>query len=59
MRVFEENLKTFPDDLNLFDSIAEGYAVKGDLQLAKRYYQRAAEKSPFNGNAIEILRHIR
>ncbi|HEV8537421.1 MAG TPA: YceI family protein [Bacteroidota bacterium] len=58
LQVFGENARQFPDDKNVFDSLAEAYATKGDKSAARRYYQKTLEKDPLNANAIEILRHL-
>jgi tetratricopeptide (TPR) repeat protein len=58
VKVFARNVEIYPDDPNLFDSIAEGYAFKGDKANAIKYYKMALEKDPLNANAIEVLRHL-
>lgn len=58
VKVLAYNSASYPDDPNLFDSLAEGYARKGDKANAIKYYKMALEKDPLNANAIEILRHL-
>ncbi len=56
--VFAYNVKAFPEMGALLDSLAEGYAVKGDRENAVANYKLAIESDPDNVNAIEILRHL-
>ena len=58
IRVFAYNVKAFPEVGGIFDSLAEGYAVKGDRKNAVANYKLALESDPNNANAIEILRHL-
>jgi len=58
VKVFAHNSASYSDDPNLFDSLAEGFACKGDKLNAIKYYKMALEKDPLNANAIEILRHL-
>ncbi len=38
---FLKNTKAFPNSWNVWDSLAEGYATKGDKKLAIEYYTKA------------------
>ncbi len=58
LKVLAHNSASYPSDPNLFDSLAEGYAWKGDKANAIKYYKMALEKDALNANAIEILRHL-
>jgi len=58
LKVLVHNSASYPNAPNLFDSLAEGYAWKGDKANAIKYYKMALEKDPLNANAIEILRHL-
>lgn len=57
VKVLAHNSENYPGDPNLYDSLAEGYAWKGDKANAIKYYKMSLEKDPLNANAIEILRH--
>lgn len=39
--VFERNVEDHPDSWNCYDSLADGYANKGDKQNAIKYYKKA------------------
>lgn len=56
--VFEHNLKCFPSNGSLHASLAQAYAAKGDLSLAKEHYQALLNFDPSNASAIEVLRHL-
>jgi polyisoprenoid-binding protein YceI len=55
---FGHNIKTFPEMGDLYDSLGEAYAVKGNRALAVKNYEIALQRNPDNVNAIEILRHL-
>jgi tetratricopeptide (TPR) repeat protein len=40
--LFQRNVKQHPDSWNVYDSLAEAYAVKGDRKLAIANYRKAA-----------------
>ncbi|MCF8240117.1 MAG: DUF2911 domain-containing protein [Melioribacteraceae bacterium] len=44
--VFEINIKKFPDSWNVYDSLAEAYAFKGEIEKAKKYYNKTLEMAP-------------
>ncbi len=56
--VFEHNLTTFPENPDLYDSLAEAFAEANDFEQAAVYFHKALEKNPQNANAAEILRHL-
>mgnify|MGYP002624467706 CR=1 FL=1 len=58
LKLFEANLKAFPDDARVYDSYAEALAWAGNLEEAAKYYKMALEKDPDNTNAGEVLRHL-
>lgn len=58
LEIFKHNAATYPDNTNLHDSLAEAYAVKGDLQNAITHYKKSLQLDPINANALEILRHL-
>lgn len=58
IEVFRHNLVAFPEEGDLYDSLGEAYAVKGDRRKAIESYKIALERNPKNVNAIEILRHL-
>jgi len=41
IEVFKKNVEDYPESWNVYDSLAEGYALKGETKLATEYYQKA------------------
>lgn len=56
--VFKFNVKNYPDSWNVYDSLAEAYAHSGELEKAKKYYQKSIELNPKNTNGMEMLKKI-
>jgi tetratricopeptide (TPR) repeat protein len=54
------NLNTilYPNSANGFDSLAEGYLVQGNTELAKKNFNLSLKLDPQNQNAIEKLRGL-
>jgi tetratricopeptide (TPR) repeat protein len=53
------NVELFPKSWNVYDSLAEAYAVKGEKGLAIQYYERSLELNPDNQNAKDQLKNLR
>lgn len=58
IEVFTLNTIDFPDSANFWDSLAEGYMIKGDKELAIKYYEKSLELNPKNTNAVEQLKKL-
>jgi polyisoprenoid-binding protein YceI len=56
--LLEENALVFANDRFVFGNLGEAHAIKGNLQKARQYYQKALSIDSLSANAIEILRHI-
>ncbi len=56
--VFKRNAELYPEDGDLYDSLGEAYAYKGDFKNARANYNIALEMNPRNVKAVEILRHL-
>ena len=56
--VFRLNTEDFPASANTWDSLAEGYMVKGDKQKAIEYYKKSLELDPNNKNAAEKIKQL-
>lgn len=41
IEIFKKNVKDYPKSWNVYDSLGEGYAVKGDNKKAIEYYSKA------------------
>lgn len=48
IEVFIKNTKDHPDSWNVWDSLGEAYGVKGNKDLAVKYYSKAYEMAPDN-----------
>jgi tetratricopeptide (TPR) repeat protein len=46
IKVFQENAKKYPDNWNIWDSLAEGYAKVGDNKNAIKNYEKALKMAP-------------
>ncbi len=57
--VFRLNVEMNPDESNVYDSLAEGYLARGDVELATIFYQKALELNPANRSSLEALAKIR
>jgi CubicO group peptidase (beta-lactamase class C family) len=57
--IFEQNTTDFPQSANTWDSLAEAYMIKGNKELAIKYYEKSLELNPNNKNAIEQLKKLR
>ena len=44
--LFILNAAMFPNSANVYDSLADGYAAKGDKEKAKANYQKAFQMNP-------------
>ena len=55
IEVFKLNIQKFPDEANLYDSLAEAYMVKGDIESSINYYKKALEKDPNFENSKKML----
>jgi len=56
--VFKLNVKNYPDSWNTYDSLGEAYAHAGELEKAKKYYQKSLEMNPENENGKKMLKKI-
>ena len=46
--IFEINAKNYPQSLNVWDSLADAYMVKGYIEKAKMCYKKILALSPDN-----------
>jgi tetratricopeptide (TPR) repeat protein len=56
--VFEINVERFPESWNVYDSLGEAYAVKGDTGKAIELYRRSVELNPENVNGVQALERL-
>lgn len=57
--VFEQNTTDYPNSANAWDSQAEGYMIKGNKELAIKYYEKSLQLNPDNTNAAEQLTKLK
>ncbi len=57
--LFKMNMELFPESWNVYDSLAEAYAVKGETGLAVQHYERSLELNPDNQNAKDRLQNLK
>ncbi len=58
IEVFLFNVELFPDNSNVYDSLAEAYMINGDIKLAIDNYKKSLELNPDNINAKEMLKKL-
>jgi tetratricopeptide (TPR) repeat protein len=51
IKIFKLNIKRHPDSWNVYDSLGEAFANKGDKKAAKKNYEIAYDKAPANQKA--------
>jgi len=56
--IFNLNVEAFPQAWNVYDSLAEGYAAKGQKALAIKNYAHSIELNPENANGIKKLQEL-
>lgn len=56
--VFQLNTEDFPSSANTWDSLAEGYMVKGDKQKAIENYKKSLALDPNNKGAAENIKKL-
>ena len=59
IEVFGLNVDLHPESFNPWDSLAEGYMVKGDSRKAIEYYEKSLALNPENQNAVAKLAELR
>jgi len=58
LEIFKLNVFLYPDSANVYDSVAEAYAVNGNRELAIKNYKRSLELDPKNTNAAQQLKKL-
>jgi len=59
LALFKMNVELFPKSWNVYDSLAEAYAAKGERELAIQFYEKSLELNPDNQNAKDQLKNLR
>lgn len=58
LELFRLNTAYFPDSANAWDSLAEVNMLKGNKDLAIKYYKRSLELNPNNTNAVNQIKKL-
>jgi CubicO group peptidase (beta-lactamase class C family) len=58
IEIFKLNIKLFPDDANIHDSLGEAYMMKGNYARSRELYNKALELDPEFANAREMLQRL-
>jgi tetratricopeptide (TPR) repeat protein len=56
--LFALNVEENHESFNVYDSLGEAYFVKGEFELASKYYKEALRRNPANKNSEEYLSRI-
>ncbi|MBN2071393.1 MAG: tetratricopeptide repeat protein [Candidatus Krumholzibacteriota bacterium] len=56
--VFKLNVEEYPDSWNTYDSLGEAYLASGNIEKAKKYYQKSLQINPENKNGQMVLQKI-
>ena len=59
IKLFEVNVKEYPESSNVYDSLAEAYLKDEQIDLAIKNYTKALELDPTNDNAKEMLKKLK
>ena len=59
IEVFKQNTTDFPESGNAWDSLAEGYMIKGDKESAIKYYEKSLQLDAGNSNAAEQIKKLK
>ena len=59
LKIFELNIREYPESWNVYDSFAEAYLEKGDKTNAGKYYEKALSMNPDNQNIKNILSKLK
>jgi len=57
--IFKFGINAFPDNANLYDSLAEALHENGEGELAISNYEKSLELNPENENAKEMIKNIK
>jgi hypothetical protein len=58
IRVFQFNVKAYPEAWNTYDSLAEGYMEAGDYLTAVKFYNLSLDLNPGNANGKMMLQRL-
>lgn len=59
IKIFQRNIREYPQSSNAYDSLGEAYMKAGDKKLAIENYERSLQLDPKNQNAAEKLQQLK
>jgi hypothetical protein len=59
VRIFEINTQNYPESLNVWDSLADAYSVKGQTEKARMCYEKILSLDPNNAHAKAQLAQLK
>ena len=59
IEIFKLNVEAYPASANVYDSLAEGYMLSGNKEMAIKYYERSIELNPNNKSAVEAVKKLK
>lgn len=59
IKVFEQNVREYPNAWNPYDSLAEAYMRAGQKDLAIKNYEKSLALNPDNKNGAENLKKLK
>ena len=59
IEVFLLNTKRHPDDPNVWDSLGEGYYIKGDKKNAAKYFKKSLAMNPTEGTRLNSEKYLK
>jgi Flp pilus assembly protein TadD len=59
VKVFELNVKLYPNSANVYDSLGEALLKAGNKELALKNYEKSLELNPENASAKKVLEELR
>lgn len=59
VEVFRLNAEVYPEDADIWDSLAEGHMRRGETEQAVAFYKKSLELNPNNSNARAKLEELR
>ena len=59
IEIFQQNIKSYPNSWNVYDSMGEAYMRKGERKLAIENYEKSIELNPNNDDGKEVLKKLR
>jgi tetratricopeptide (TPR) repeat protein len=59
IRVFQKNVREYPQSSNVYDSLGEAYAAAGKKDLAIANYEKSIQLDPKNEHGIRELKKLK